>query len=121
MSTFKGTSEPTPCRGAVNYTVNPVVSTITCRFAALTQGAVCATCPWSKLCQQLFVPVPEVKKVLVKAFSGMPIGELPITQETPKYIEVRTNKGITLKFDRKSGLQMNATNPKYANKIDPAV
>jgi hypothetical protein len=50
----------------------------------------------------------------------MPIGELPITAETKTTIEVQTSSGEHIKFDRKTGLQVNAKNPRFANKIEVA-
>jgi hypothetical protein len=111
-------TERTLCQGAISITANTAAQTVTCRFAALTQGAICLACPWNKLCSQLFIPEKDQRTVLIKAFSGMPIGELPITHETPKHLEVTTNRGVVLKFDKTTGLQVNAKNPKFANRID---
>lgn len=110
----------TPCNGAVNYTINPKAQTVTCRFAALTQGAICSTCPWTSLCSQLFTPEEDKRRMLVFAFSGMPIGELEVIAETNTQIQLVTTKGLVLKFDRKTGLQLNAKNPKYANRVEIA-
>lgn len=118
MTMYKGTSEMTPCNGAVNYTINQRAQTVTCKFAQLTQGAICTSCPWTKLCAQLFTPESPKKTVRVKAFSGMSLGELEVIKETNTHIEVKTTKGNVLKFDKKTGVQLNATNPKYASRLE---
>jgi hypothetical protein len=117
-TSINANTEATPCNGNVALTIDQ--NKVTCAFASLTQGAICSSCPWSKLCA-LIQNTPaqqQGKVVMVKAFTGMPIGEFPITHETKTSIEVTTNKGDILKFDRKSGAQMNAKNPKYANRIE---
>jgi hypothetical protein len=105
-------SEATPCKGAVQYTVNPAAKEITCKFAALTQGAICPTCPWFKLCEQL-----NKKSVTVLAFSGMEIGLLPIIKENKTSLTVLTQKGKELTFDKHTKLQTNAKNPKFASRL----
>ena len=59
------------------------------------------------------------KTVVMKAFTGMWIGEFEIIKETKKTITVLTKKG-ELKFDRTTGIQLNANNPKFANHIELA-
>ena len=56
------------------------------------------------------------KTVVMKAFTGMLIGEFEIIKETKKTITVATKKG-ELKFDKTTGIQLDANNPKFANHI----
>lgn len=58
------------------------------------------------------------KTVNVRAFTGMLIGTFEVVKETSKTITVKTHKG-KIKFDKASGLQLDARNPKFANRIDP--
>ena len=60
-----------------------------------------------------------VKTVVMKAFTGMWIGEFEIIKETKKTITVTTKKG-ELKFDKATGIQLDANNPKFANHIELA-
>lgn len=55
-------------------------------------------------------------EVLVKAFTGMVIGVFKVYKKTSKSITVKTAKG-ELKFDAQTGLQINANNAKFANRI----
>lgn len=59
------------------------------------------------------------KKVVMKAFTGMWIGEFEIIKETKKTITIATKKG-ELKFDKATGIQLDANNPKFANHIELA-
>lgn len=59
------------------------------------------------------------KTVVMKAFTGMWIGEFEIIKKTKKTITVLTKKG-ELKFDRTTGIQLDANNPKFANHIELA-
>lgn len=59
------------------------------------------------------------KTVVMKAFTGMWIGEFEIIKETKKTITVATKKG-ELKFDKATGIQLDANNPKFANHIELA-
>lgn len=59
------------------------------------------------------------KTVVMKAFTGMLIGEFEIIKETKKTITVATKKG-ELKFDKTTGIQLDANNPKFANHIELA-
>ena len=62
-------------------------------------------------------PAPEAPTTVeVKAFTGMVIGTFEITGSTATTLEVTTKKG-KLVFDRKTGIQTNAKNPKFANRI----
>ena len=55
-------------------------------------------------------------EVILKAFTGMVIGVFEITKKTSKTITVKTSKG-ELKFNAKTGAQLDAANPKFANHI----
>ena len=55
-------------------------------------------------------------EVVIKAFTGMVIGVFKITKRTSKSITVKTSKG-ELKFDAQTGIQINANNPKFANRV----
>lgn len=56
-------------------------------------------------------------EVIVKAFTGMVIGVFKVTKRNSKSIIIKTAKG-ELKFDAQTGLQINANNPKFANRIE---
>lgn len=60
-----------------------------------------------------------VKTVVMKAFTGMWIGEFEVIKETNKTITVVTKKG-ELEFDKATGIQLDANNPKFANHIELA-
>ena len=55
-------------------------------------------------------------EVVVKAFTGMIIGVFKVTKKNSKSITIKTAKG-ELKFDAQTGLQINANNPKFANRV----
>lgn len=55
-------------------------------------------------------------EVLVKAFTGMVIGAFEIVKQTKSTISVKSAKGI-LKFDKATGLQVNADKVQFANRI----
>ena len=57
-------------------------------------------------------------EVVMRAFTGMLIGVFKIVKRTKTYIAVETSKGQPLKFDKKTGIQMDAKNPKFANRIE---
>lgn len=61
----------------------------------------------------------KVETVVMKAFTGMLIGEFKVVAETAKAITVETKKG-ELSFDKKTGIQLNPNNPKFANRIERA-
>ncbi len=56
-------------------------------------------------------------EVVMKAFTGMVIGVFKIHKESKDTIYVKTQKGI-LGFNKKTGLQVAANNPKFANRIE---
>lgn len=55
--------------------------------------------------------------VTVRAFTGMLIGTFKVKKQTKSTITIKTVKG-DLKFDRATGIQIDANNPKFANRID---
>lgn len=57
------------------------------------------------------------KVVNVRAFTGMLIGTFKIEKETKTTITVKTAKG-RMKFDRETGVQINSSNKKFANRIE---
>lgn len=57
------------------------------------------------------------KKILMRAFTGMVIGEFEVTAENEKEITVQTKKG-ELSFNIETGLQVDPKNPKFANKFE---
>lgn len=57
-------------------------------------------------------------EVVMRAFTGMLIGVFKVVKKTKTYIAVETAKGQPLKFDKKTGIQMDAKNPKFANRIE---
>ena len=65
--------------------------------------------------------IPELEEgtVLLRAFTGMIIGVFPIAKTTKKYIQIKTNTK-ELKFDVITLKQLDANNPKFANKIELA-
>lgn len=59
----------------------------------------------------------KVETVVLRAFTGMLIGEFKVVAETSEAITVETKKG-ELSFDKKTGIQLNPNNPKFANRIE---
>ena len=59
----------------------------------------------------------KVETVVMKAFTGMLIGEFKVVAETSEAITVETKKG-ELSFDKKTGIQLNPNNTKFANRIE---
>lgn len=57
------------------------------------------------------------KVVTVRAFTGMLIGTFKVEKETNRTISVKTAKGL-MKFDKETGIQADAKNPKFANRIE---
>lgn len=60
--------------------------------------------------------VPAVRFVTVSAFTGMNLG-MYVANMVDGLVQVYTKKGATLQFDPNTGIQTNARNPKFANKI----
>ena len=75
--------------------------------------------------QQLFDDTAQIKAeeeaesntVEVRAFTGMVIGLFKVVKETKTKLGIVTAKGDKLIFDKKTGLQINANNPRFANRI----
>lgn len=55
--------------------------------------------------------------VELKAFTGMIIGWFKVEEETKDTISVWTKANKYLTFDKKTDAQVNAKNPKFANRI----
>ena len=60
---------------------------------------------------------PDAMYVTVCAFTGMPIGCYKASNIGNGIIEVLTKAGNFLRFDQNTGLQVNANNPRFANRI----
>lgn len=59
-------------------------------------------------------------KVSMLTFTGMNLGQFEITKAGKTKLAVMKKDGTQAEFSRETGLQTNANNPKYANKIvDP--
>lgn len=59
----------------------------------------------------------EYGQARLMTFTGMETAICKITRFSKKIIEVETKKGL-MKFSREDGKQLDAKNPKYANKIE---
>ena len=59
-------------------------------------------------------------KVSMLTFTGMNLGQFEIAKAGKTKLAITKKDGTTAEFSRETGLQTNANNPKYANKIcDP--
>lgn len=59
-------------------------------------------------------------KVTMLTFTGMNLGQFEIAKAGKTKLAVMTKKGFMAEFSRETGIQLNANNPKFANKIvDP--
>lgn len=59
-------------------------------------------------------------KVTMLTFTGMNLGQFEITKAGKTKVALMKKDGTQAEFNRADGIQTNATNPKYANKIvDP--
>ena len=59
-------------------------------------------------------------KVTMLTFTGMNLGQFAITKAGKTKIAILKKDGTQAEFSRETGLQTNADNPKYANKVvDP--
>lgn len=59
-------------------------------------------------------------KVSMLTFTGMNLGQFEITKAGKTKLAVMKKDGTQAEFSRETGIQTNANNPKYANKIvDP--
>lgn len=60
----------------------------------------------------------EAQQVVeVRAFTGMVIGWFKVLTETKDTITILTKQGKFLDFDKTTDAQINAKNPKFANKL----
>ena len=57
-------------------------------------------------------------EVIVRAFTGMLIGVFKIHKQTKTTLTVCKADGSELKFDKKTGKQIGAKNPRFANSIE---
>lgn len=57
-------------------------------------------------------------EVVMRAFTGMLIGVFKVFKQTKTHIIVEVANGDILKFNKKTGVQENAKNPKFANRIE---
>jgi outer membrane biosynthesis protein TonB len=59
-------------------------------------------------------------KVTMLTFTGMNLGQFEVTKSGKTKIAIVKKDGTVAEFSRETGIQTNATNPKYANKVvDP--
>ena len=59
-------------------------------------------------------------KVTMLTFTGMNLGQFEITKASKTKIAIMKKDGTQAEFSRETGVQTNADNPKYANKVvDP--
>lgn len=59
-------------------------------------------------------------KVTMLTFTGMNLGQFEITKANKAKVAIMKKDGTQAEFSRETGIQTNANNPKYANKIvDP--
>lgn len=56
--------------------------------------------------------------ILLKTFTGMIIGKYEVIKQTKTKMGIVTKSGNKLIFDRMTGLQTNAKNPKFANRFE---
>lgn len=60
----------------------------------------------------------EAQQVVeIKAFTGMVIGWFKVLAESKEAYTVMTKQGKFLDFDKNTDVQINAKNPKFANKL----
>lgn len=57
------------------------------------------------------------RTIEVFAFTGMRLGDLEVIKETDKTIKAIRGDGRELIFDKKTGLQTNCKNPRFANRL----
>lgn len=55
--------------------------------------------------------------VVMLGFTGMLLGEQEVSAATKDTLTILKKNGDELVFDKKTGLQLNANNAKYANKV----
>lgn len=66
---------------------------------------------------EVLKPAKVKGELTIVAFTNMLIGTFAVTKQTTKTVTVTTAKGVELTFDKKTKLQTNAKNPKFANKF----
>ena len=59
-------------------------------------------------------------EVVMRAFTGMLIGVFKIAEQTKKVISVELANGTHMDFDPNTGKELNAPNPRFANRIEMA-
>lgn len=126
MFNNKKTTEVTLCGGTVTHCINTGKQlSVSATFKQITPSADCVNCNFRTFCSELLSFNKEEKKlseVLLKTFTGMEIGYYPIHVETETYYEiVPKEKEQPLQFSKVTGRQLNAPNPRYANKIDISI
>lgn len=122
--------QATLCGGELTLTVYKATNSITGKFTNIKVSGTCAVCPLRDVCAIQFnngTPksrkAPEAvkdiiePKVMVYAFTGMPIGELSVIADGTDVIEVETKGGNKLVFDKATGIQTNCKNPAFANRL----
>lgn len=57
-------------------------------------------------------------EVVMRAFTGMLIGVFKIVEQTKKVISIELANGTHMDFDPKTGKELNAPNPRFANRIE---
>lgn len=57
-------------------------------------------------------------EVVMRAFTGMLIGVFQIVDQSKDYIIVELANGIQMEFNRHTGIQADAANPRFANRIE---
>lgn len=67
---------------------------------------------------KLKAPKKKPEKVIpVFAFTGMRIGDLEVIKENEKEVVVKKGDGKKMTFSKETGLQVDAKNPRFANRI----
>lgn len=94
----------------------------------ITMGDKVCMVPMDKRTEDKFVSPSTLKRwyskrgeaqyiVEVKAFTGMKIGLFKATKAADGLLDVWTKADKLLRFDPKTDVQVNAKNPKFANKL----
>lgn len=60
-------------------------------------------------------------KVTMLTFTGMNLGQFEIAKASKTKVTILKKDGTQAEFSRETGVQTNANNPKYANKIVDAI
>jgi hypothetical protein len=123
VEVWESSSVKTNCGGDLHISVSKSTSSISGKFVNVEAGKYCNKCPYLIFCSavKLNEEVKEkMKKVVLYAFTGLKLAELVVDKETKTEIHVTTSTGNKLVFDKVTGLQKNAKNPKFANRIEIA-